>query len=154
MWDFAAPNQGATLVDCAALADVPWYLAEKPGGAGGYVDNSINDLPKIPLSAGPIGQFLNDVRPAVGKTTDVDVMYSFVTYGTVAFNDKSIYCIGQQAWNVRLAGAVTQPNANVYQFQNDGKVTPSDAFAPGVRNNANPVAIGPTVANGGVSAWR
>jgi hypothetical protein len=112
--------------------------------------NSVTDSPALKLN------LVNNVLPAVGKTTNIDVTYSFATFATIGFTDKSIYCIGQQPWSVRYAGAVKQPAANNYTYTAAGGNADngSGAFGAGVRNNANPAAIGPTIGNNGGLGWR
>ncbi|HEY7158547.1 MAG TPA: hypothetical protein VH575_31675 [Gemmataceae bacterium] len=150
-WDFAAPNAGQILVDSSAGA-VPFYTAkENPAvGGPGQVTNSVQDSPVLPLT------WVNSVLPAVGSTTNIDVTYNFVTYAVIAFNDNSIYCLGQQSWNIRYKGAVKQPAANNYTYAPaaGNADNGSGAFGAGVRNNANPAAIGPTFANNAGLGWR
>jgi hypothetical protein len=169
-WDFAVPKQ--TLVDCLANANGgpnPFYTANEagPNVNGGVATNSITDAPFLPLTAGPIvpatGQnlFLNSVLPGAGQKTNIDVTYNFVTYATVAFQDNpagggSIWCLGQQSWNVHYAGQVTPANGGGFNYAaaagnaNNG----SGVFGPAVRNNANPTAIGPTMTLTGGAGWR
>ena len=82
--------------------------------------------------------------------------YSYVTYATVAFDDMSIYCLGQQAWNVHYAGAVTQPAGGppyTYGKATGNAVNGSGPFGDSVRNNANPAAIGPVIGNTSNYGW-
>ena len=160
-WDFAAPFTGNWLCD-SDQQDVPFQtLKENLTITGGVAANSVQDTPKLPLEAGPGLIWLRSVLPAVGQTTNVDVTYSFNSYAMVSFSDHSLYALGQQSWNVRYAGAVTQPKAKTYNFTPAGKNANngSGAFGAGVLNNGNPPAIGPTIGNGqppegGGLGWR
>ncbi|HEY7428204.1 MAG TPA: hypothetical protein VH682_28480 [Gemmataceae bacterium] len=114
--------------------------------------NSVTDSPALALNR------VTNVLPGVGNTSTIDVTYSYVTYATIAFDDGSLYFLGQQPWNVRFTGAMTQPQNNKYTFTPaKGDVnTPSGPFVAGVRNNANPVSIGPVYGNSAQAAlgWR
>jgi hypothetical protein len=150
-WDYAPPNTGAWLVDCAAAADVPFFTnRENFAVAGGVATNSVQDSPAIALN------LVNNVLPPVDGTTQMDVTYLFITYATVAFNDNSIYCLDQQTWNVHYQGTVNCPAAGNYTYTRggDNADNPSGAFGANVRNNANPLAIGPTIGNAGGLGWR
>ena len=157
-WDFAAPNAGNWMVD-SLLPPFFTVLEKQIALPNNVATTLVNDSPALPLSAGTGGIFVNSVLPAVGDTTNADVTYSFVIYATVAFDDKSIYCLGQQPWSVRYAGAVTQPVAGTYNYTKaaGNADTGSGAFT-GVRNNANPAATGLTTAgpglNGSSPGWR
>lgn len=150
-YDFAAPNSGMSLVDGTPI---PFYArlenANDPAQNGGVATLSNDDSPAL----GP--NDVNSILPAVGGNTNVDVTFSYVTHAAVAFDDKSIYCLGQQSWNVRFHGNFAAPNANLIGWAKgaNNKNNPSAPFGAGVRNNANPAAIGPTNANNGGSGWR
>ena len=102
---------------------------------------------------------------AVGTTTTVDVTYKYTIYATIAYNDNSIYSIGQQSWNIHYAGSLVQPVAGGFGFVpaagngNNGGA----AFGAGIRNNTDPAAIGqpfagtppkPTFSIGANAGWR
>ncbi len=81
--------------------------------------------------------------------------FKFVTYATVAFQDNSIWCLGQQSWNVHYAGQVTPAGNSINYTPAAGNADNGGAgFGAGVRNNANPSAIGPMTAYRGGQGWR
>jgi hypothetical protein len=110
-FDYGGANAGKSVVDCDDQEGVPFYTTgETQSNDDGVATRSIKDSPRLFLSAGPDNQFVNSVLPAVGGTTKVDVTYNFITHAVIQYVDKSIYCLGQQPWNVRFQGSVT-PNA-------------------------------------------
>jgi hypothetical protein len=162
------PTPGTTLVDTTFPA-APFYPQHEtnppPNANEGVVTNAVDDSPSLVLENDP-GLRDFSVLPALGKTTNVDVTYRFVSYATVAYADKSLYFIGQQPWSVHYVGAVTQPanNAGKYPFTAaNGNGNTGAAFGPAVRNNGIPAAIGqpffgmpltPSIGNDGGAGWR
>jgi len=154
--EYAGANAGRGLVDSDTGA-IPFYNPFSgpiiPTVTGGVAKLTIDDSPALPLTFG------NNVLPAVGGRTNLDVTYNFVVHATIAYTDRSLYCIGQQSWNVRFAGVVTQPTAMTpprYRFAPNANnaSTGSGPFGSHVRNNADPIHIGPDYANAGGGEWR
>ena len=53
-WDFAAPNAGKTLVDCAAAGNVPFDTGLETPVPGVVFTNSVKDSPFLPLDPAAI----------------------------------------------------------------------------------------------------
>jgi hypothetical protein len=160
-WDFAVPKQ--IMLDCLPTAS-PFYTAGEtgPNVAGGVATNSITDAPVLPLTAGPIDPatgkniFLNSVLPGAGQMTNINVTFSYVTYATVAFQDRSLYFLGQQSWNMQSAGQITPAGGGFnYKPAAANAINGSAAFGAAVLNNGNPSSIGPNnIIDNGQPAWR
>jgi hypothetical protein len=88
--------------------------------------------------------------------TKVDVTFEYATRAVVAFNDKTIYTLGFQYWEVRYQGTLTQPKADDFKFDPgvDNASTGSAKFTADNRDNRNPPSIGPAIANYAGIGWR
>ncbi len=119
--------------------------------------NSVKDRPAILLRSEKTSpEQVGDVLPtAVRKITDIDVTYEYASYATVAFTkDHSLYCIGKQRYGVQYQGRLEGTDKNLtFRPGPNNKDIPGWAFGPEIRNNADPLAIGPTPSNEAHSRW-
>ncbi len=150
-WDFAAPNAGKTLVDCAAATRPFYRLAHTDVVVNGVETVSDLDSPKLRLItvAGGMG-----VLPAAGKTTTVDVAYRYKLYAAWTYPDGTLYPLGNCEWNIRYNGVISPPavGAANYTYAAGGN-NANNSSTGWTRSNAVPDALGAPVGNDGGADW-
>ncbi len=153
-WDFGGADAGQKLLDVYDATKYPLYtLSENTATAGNVTTYKTNDSPSLLFNGGPI----TDVRPAVGGTTNVDVVYDYETYAVVSFTDpatryKSIYFLGKVTWNVRYQGALKQAVANTFTFD-AGAANKNNPSAGAVTLDNTDYALKGSAANAGRQNW-
>ena len=141
-WDFAPPHGGATLVDgfgTGATWD-PFY-ADDDASAILYKSD---DTPRIWV--GP-----DEILPASGKSTAIDIKQNFTMYAVWQFSDDTVYFLGNTTWNIRYQGVLTNTAGTIaFPGGADNKTTGSSGFT---RDNADQ-NTGEPGATDAIAPWR